>query len=292
MKSKISLLFLMMAMAAMILSCSKEKTGPALDNEDALEEIFTEDVMEDVFSEVFNDIFGIAGMGLKSEENSDGHDCRTRTVELPEEGNFPKVVTLEFDGECKDRNGNVRSGKIIITIHGPYKRVGTVREVTFEDYYLNGNKIEGNKTVTTLGRNGDGNLVFKIEIPDSRITRKDSIVIERVVEKTRVWIAGEDTREVRQDNEWLINGVITKVNKNGVLITRILNDIHRAVNCRWPLSGYVEINGDDGRPTAVLDYGDGKCDKWATITIGDDVWRIDLKNRGKRWKVEKEDDDD
>ena len=101
---------------------------------------------------------------------------------------------------------------------------------------------------------------------------------------------GEDTPGTVQDNEWIINGVVTRVNRSGVLITRILNDIHRAVRCRWPLSGTVEITGDDNRPTAVLDYGDGKCDKWATITIEDEVWRIDLKNRGKRWKEENPND--
>jgi len=290
MKHRISILFLFIALTAVMVSCSKDRTAPAFDQDAALEEIFVEDVMDDVFAEIFSELFGISGLGFKSAETSAGHNCRTRTVEMPEEGNFPRIVTLEFNGKCKDWAGNVRSGKIIITVYGPYKTEGSVREVTFEDYFINGNQVEGTKTVTTVGRNLDGNLVVSISFPDAKITRKDDIVIERSVEKTREWIAGEDTPEVRQDNEFLINGVVTRLNKDDVLITRVLTDIHRAVNCRWPLSGTVEITGDDDRPAAVLDYGEGKCDKWATITIGDEVWRIDLKNRGKKWKVEKEND--
>lgn len=288
MKQKFSFFFLFVAMTMVMLSCSKDRTLPVVDDrEAALEEIFAEDVMEDVFSEIFDEIFDDSDYGaFKSAEVSDGHNCRTRTVELPEDGSFPRIVTLEFDGDCKDINGNVRSGKIIITIYGPYKREGSVREITFENYFINGNQVEGLKTLTTNARNDAGNLVFTIDFPNSKITRKDSVVIERTVQKTREWIMGEDTPGTNLDNEWLINGVVTRVNINDVLITRVLNNLHRAVNCRWPLSGTVDISGSDDRPLAVLDYGDGKCDKWATITIEGDVWRIDLSDRGKKWKVE------
>jgi hypothetical protein len=286
MKLKFSILFILVSLVMVTMSCSKEKTSPKADNLDAaLEEIFTADIMEDVMAETFNDIFDESDYGMyKSSEESDGHNCRTRTVEFPTDDPFPKIVTLDFDPDCKDWKGNVRSGKIIITIEGPYKTEGSVRVITFEDYFINGNQVEGIKTIETLARNDDGNHVVLISLPDSKITRSDGIVITRTVNQTREWILGEDTPETNRDNEFLINGVVTRLNKDNVLITRVKNNIHRARNCRWPLSGTVDITGDDDRSPALLDYGQGKCDKWATITIDGEVWRIDLKNRGKEWK--------
>ncbi|MCK7538796.1 MAG: hypothetical protein MZV63_51555 [Marinilabiliales bacterium] len=44
-------------------------------------------------------------------------------------------------------NDVVRSGKIIITLSAPRREVGSVRTLTFQNYYVNGAKVEGTKTV-------------------------------------------------------------------------------------------------------------------------------------------------
>ncbi len=151
-------------------------------------------------------------------------------------------------------------------------------------------RIEGENTITNTGR-VDGFLVFSIELDKAKITRTDGVVITRNASKTRIWVKGEETPE-RRDDVFVISGTVKKVNRDGVQITKTITDLVRARNCRWPLSGTVEITTDNDRPDALLDYGDGKCDHWASVTIGDGdesgTRIIDLRNKGKKWK--KQDD--
>jgi hypothetical protein len=162
--------------------------------------------------------------------------------------------------------------------------------MTFVDFTVNGNEIEGEKVLTNMGRE-DGFLVFGIELKNSRITREDGTVIERSANKTRTWIEGEDTRK-GWDDVFSISGTVNKINKDGVALTKTITDLIRARNCRFPLSGLVEITTDDGEPVAVIDYGEGECDRFATVTIGEgedaETWIVNLHKRGKRWK--KQDD--
>jgi len=253
----------------------------------AVEEVFAEDIMEDILAESYDILFDAFEFGiLKSDGEYDGPQCRLRTVERPEDEKWPKVVTLDFGDGCEDEDGNIRSGKIIVTITGNLREEGSVRTLTFEDYYVNGNKVEGEKTMTNTGRE-DGFIVFSIELAKSKIIRKDSVVIERDALKTRTWIVGEETPEGR-DDVFLINGTVNRTNKDGLLITKTINNLMRARNCRFPLSGTVEISTEEYQPLAVIDYGDGECDKFATVTIGEgdetESWIINLRKKGIKWE--------
>ena len=295
MKNRVFLLAFIAALAMVFNACNLSEKPVALpgDIDLAVEEVFAEDVMEDVFSETFDIVFDWSDYGImKSDEDNDWPDCRVRTVERPEDKPWPRVVTLDFGDGCEDKRGNVRKGKIVITIDAPYREEGSTRVVEFVDYYINDNKIEGIKTITNLGRE-DGILVFGIEMEKAKIITEDGVTISWDASKTRAFIEGEET-PARWDNVYLINGTATKVNKDGVTVTRTITDLVRARNCRFPLSGIVEISRDDDRPMAVIDYGEGECDKFASITLGEgedaETWIVDLSKRGKKWKKENEDE--
>jgi hypothetical protein len=295
MKRKISIFTFISMLVFSFTSCNlKEKTAPLPDNVDlAVEEVFASDLMEDVFAETFDIIFDLSEYGFfKSEDDNDWPDCRVKTIERPDGERWPKVVTLDFGDGCEDKKENVRKGKIIITLRGRFKEEGSTRSVTFDDYYVNDNRIEGTKLITNTGRE-EGFLVFSIELEKAKILTEDGIEIKRNASKTRVWIEGEET-PTKWDNVFLINGTAEKINKDGVQINKTITDLLRAKDCRWPVSGTVEITTDGDRPLAVLDYGDGECDEWASVTIGEgdaaETWIVDLKKRGKKWK--KQDDDD
>jgi hypothetical protein len=288
MKKNISPLALLILLIPAFTACNlSEKQAPDMNNLDlAVEEVFAEDIMEDVLMESYDILFDVSDYGiLKSEDTLEIPDCPVRTVERPEDGKWPKTVTLDFGEGCEDKMGNIRKGKIIITVNGLLREEGSSRTMTFEDYYVNDNKIEGVKTITNAGRE-DGFIVFNVELSDGRIIRADGIVIERSALKTRTWIEGEDTRMAR-DDVFVINGTVNKVNKDGVNIVKTITDLVRARDCRWPLSGTVEITTDDDRPVAVIDYGEGECDRFATVTIGEgddaETWIVDLRKRGIKW---------
>ena len=305
MKNLISYLGLSAMMAIVLSGCSKQQPFTLEDSLDlAVEEIFADDLYEDVFSESIDILFDPSDYFMfKSDDgdddNNQGHDCRNKTVEHPEDTKYPKVVTIDFGDGCEDKFGHIRSGKIIITIDGNYREEGSSRIITFDNYFMNGNQIMGARTITNSGYNGDGHLFFTISLPDGKIIRADGLEIERIVDKTREWVEGEDTR-TRRDDVFVINGTVTKT-KEAVQITKTITGVRRSMSCRWPVSGTVEVSTSDDRPDAIIDFGEGKCDKWATITIEGETWRIDLKKRGKKWKkvhdkdddgVEKEDDKD
>ncbi|MCK5465194.1 MAG: hypothetical protein KAI95_19340 [Bacteroidales bacterium] len=295
MKNLISYLGLSALMAIVLTGCSKQHPITLEDSlELVVEEIFADDLYEDVFSESFDILFDPSDYytfksGIGDDED-EGHYCRTKTVEHPENTKYPKVVTIDFGDGCEDRHGHIRSGKMIITINGKYREEGSSRVITFDNYFVNGNQLMGTRTITNSGYNGDGHLVFTISLPDGIIIRADGLEIERIVNKTREWVEGEDTR-TRKDDVFVINGIVIRT-KKGVDITKTITDVRRPKSCRWPVSGQVEVSTSDDRPDAIIDFGEGKCDKWATITIEGETWRIDLKKRGKKWKKEHDKDDD
>ncbi|NJN24578.1 MAG: hypothetical protein HC819_00535, partial [Cyclobacteriaceae bacterium] len=77
-------------------------------------------------------------------------NCMTRTVEKPDDAGFPKVITIEYDGSCTSNFGVVKSGKIIITLTGQPSVAGSQRIVTFDQFMVNGNLIEGTKPLRTM----------------------------------------------------------------------------------------------------------------------------------------------
>jgi hypothetical protein len=275
--------------AISIFSCSKQPPITLNDSLDlAMEEIFADDLYEDVFSESFDILFDPSDyFTLKSDDEDEWPQCRTKTVDRPEDSKWDKIVTIHFGDGCEDRLGHVRSGKMIIKVKGKYRDPGSRRVITFKKYFVNGNQVLGKRTIENAGRNENGHLVFGVSVPEGKIIRKDGVEINRKVEKTREWVKGEDTR-ARKDDVFVINGTVFKV-KGDVEISKTITDLHRMRSCRFPVSGTVEVTTSDDRPDAIIDYGDRNCDKWAAVTIDGETWKVNLKKRGKKW--EKQDDD-
>lgn len=299
MKPKLLNLFILTLGTIFISCCSKQHPITLDDSLDlAVEEIFADDLYEDVFSESFDILFDPADyFTLKSGDEAEWPDCRIKTVDRPEDSKWDKIVTIDFGDGCEDRMGHVRSGKMIIKVKGKYRDPGSIRVITFKKFFVNGNQLMGKRTIKNTGRNEDGNLVFEVTLPEGKIIRKDGVEIDRKVEKTRVWVEGEDSR-TRKDDVFVINGTVFKV-KGDLEIAKTIVDLHRPRSCRFPVSGRVEVTTTDDRPDAIIDYGDGECDKWATVTIDGETWKVNLKKRGKKWEkqendngVEKEDKDD
>ena len=122
MKKSISFPALFAIIFLVFTSCTvnERKAMPLNDLDMAVEEIFADDLYEDVFSESFDILFDPSDYyTFKSsigDDEDEGHYCRTKTVEHPENTKYPKVVTIDFGDGCEDRHGHIRSGKMIITI--------------------------------------------------------------------------------------------------------------------------------------------------------------------------------
>lgn len=266
-------------------SCTKnqdiDQSGLDLADDDAVSDLVFEDIFNTVdVAEIILDDYQ-KGEASKSAAVTD--TCPVVTIDHPSDAVWPKTITVDFGEECTDQNENTRSGKILIVVTDRRLKAGSKRTVTFDNYYFNGIKVEGNKEVENLGYNENQNMVFSIKLTGGKLTLPDSRVIERSFEHQREWLAGLLTRNI-WDDECLITGTANGVTINGVVHTNtITTALHWKRVCRFFVSGVIEIKRE-GLENVVINYGTGECDALATVTTGDISREITLRNRHRLWR--------
>jgi hypothetical protein len=280
MKTK-SLILIMTLMGFIVTSCQKTKPLEESSIEAADDAVLSEAVFDDAFA-TLEIATAIAEDLKKSATVID--TCPVITVTFPEQDLWPRNIVIDYGTECMGLNDIVRSGKIIITLSAPRREVGSVRTITFEDYYVNGAKVEGTKTVTNLGPNNDGNVVFSDVLAGGKITFPDDKTITRDVDREREYIAGYATW-TPWDDECLITGIATGKNLNDVAYTHtIINALEWQAACRFIVSGTIRFDIEGVEPFD-LDYGEGECDAYATLKRGDDTRQIILRYRHPKYLI-------
>ena len=285
MKTKIFLIVLALAILSFT-SCTKkailEKPGIDLADDDAVSEA----LFEDIFNSVDNAEAILDGF-LKGETKSmeESGTCPVVTTDRPPDAKWPKTVTIDFGTGCTGFYDNTRSGKIIMVVTAPRLTPGSVKTVTLDNYFINGIKVEGTKEIENMGKNDNQNLVFSITLEGGKLTLPDGKTIERSFDRQREWIAGQDTRNI-WDDEFLVTGTTTGVNIKGLEYTStIIAALHSERACRFIVSGVVKIERKGMEPME-LNYGEGECDAVAVVTQGDDSKEILLKHRHRLWKAD------
>ena len=189
----------------------------------------------------------------------------------------PRILTVDFGTEnCLGNDGRYRRGKVVVTYNGAYREPGHVHTFTTENYFVNDNQVLGTREVENTGYNSDGNLVFTIEI-DGQIIKENGGVINRVSSRVREWIEGEETG-TRFDDVYLITGTHSGQASNGRgFEAETITPLRKEIGCRWIVSGSIQIDRNN-RPDGVLDFGNGTCDRNATVTINGNTHNIQLRN--------------
>ena len=269
-----------------MMACEKNKSIETLDVVTAEDDAIMDMAFDDVFSEVdavmnTMDMIGYEIPALKSGLEV-FETCKIITVDQPEGSFWPRLITIDY-GEGCTVGKRTRKGKIIITVSGPMWQEGSMRTVTFEGFFVNDHKVEGVRTVTNEGRHTEGDyagkIFFSVILEGGKVTTPDSTVITKEVNRTRTFVEGEESKWDTRDDIWYIEGIATGVNRNGVAFTReITSPLWKEIGCRFITRGTVLISAE-GRPDAILDYGEGDCDPIATVTVGEETRTINLK----RW---------
>jgi len=259
-----------------VTSCEKSDNN-SLESTTAEDDAYTSLIFDDIYAEVEDamaymedEIYG----GMK--KSAEVVTCKTITVEQPNDSTFwPRTVTVDFGEGCTGLNGVVRSGKIITVVNGRYPQEGYTRTTTLDDFYVNGFKVEGVKTVVNEGANENENIFFTVSLSGGKITSPEGVERTKQYERVREWVAGSETPRVRIDDEYLITGSASGQNRKGEAYSNtIIEPLQAALSCRWIKSGTVQIV--KGETEALLDYGEGECDRFATVTIGDESKVITL----------------
>ncbi len=212
--------------------------------------------------------------GLKSATIS---DCLTVTVHENEDGEFwPRNWTFDYGTEnCESVFGNEKRGMIHVSLSDWWKNEGSFREITFEDFYINDNKMEGVKTILNIGLNENGNLSFTKKVTDAKLTYADGTSMTWACEKLSEQVEGAETI-LFADNVWSVTGTGSGVDLDGNNYTmQITSALIYKNGCFYPVSGIVEIS-TEGQELKVINYGDGECDNIITVTVGDVTETVEL----------------
>jgi hypothetical protein len=226
------------------------------------------------------DEFDVPGIGLNSEEaisqDSAGTRCVRMTISPRDPLAFPKTVTVDYGTGCKGRDGKTRKGKMITTYSAPMVRPGATAVTRFENYYVDGVKIEG---VHQTKNNSTSNvLIFTRTVENGKMTFPNGGTSVWNAIHTNKQVAGLGTPGFPLDDAFEITGGARGVNeRNGRRVEwsrKIETALHKSFRCRWFDKGVVSITCNGNK--ATLDYGNGICDNKATLTINGNTKEITL----------------
>lgn len=201
-------------------------------------------------------------------------NCPTSSLSATD-GGFPATITVDFGEACTGADGRVRSGKLIATFSGAYRDKGTIYEVSFDGYSINGYALGGTKRIENLGEDAEGRLQFSVAISDG-ILKKEETELTYSSQRTRTWVEGQDTPWPNiLDDAYLIEGMAQGVDRDGQAYTVTVTEplLYKA-DCAWLVSGILTVSPDN-RPLRTIDYGDGSCDNKVTFTVND--YSVDIE---------------
>lgn len=288
--------FLVLCTLAVLLSCQKEESNsltPAEEENAAVATAVAETEAEVVFNDVFDNVLGvnaelgIPGAGvfgrLQNPSNVDSNRCFTVTITPLQLGVFPKTVTINFGSGCSN-SGRKRTGKIITVYTGRLIFPGSSAITTFENYTIDGVKIEGKHTVTNISPLGTLQKHFEVVVEDGKLTKTDGNFL--------IWNSKRQIRQVEgfltethKDDVFAISGSARgRIRTNNLLFlwnAVIQEPLIKRFTCNWISKGKIrtlrETLPASSPWEALLDYGQGECDNKATITVNGTSRQISLR---------------
>lgn len=271
-----------------MVACNKEKISDTIPTDEV--EIMRLSSEDDAGADnVFNEIhdlemgmivpIGLPDIGLSevavTELDSVGR-CAKVTVTPRDPNVFPKTVVFDFGEGCRALDGKLRKGKVIVRYSAPMRKPGAVALTTFENFSIDGNKIEGNHS--TKNNSTSTTLIFTRRVENGKITFAGGGVVIWDATHTNTQKEGLGTPGFPLDDVFEITGGAKGISeRNGKRVEwsrRIAEPLVKSFTCRWISKGVVHITRNDKR--AVLNFGDGTCDNKAVLLINGERKEITL----------------
>lgn len=186
--------------------------------------------------------------------------CTKITVE-PNDGSFPKTVTIDYGDGCLCRDGKFRKGAVVLHFTGPIRRPGSELTISFRDFYVNRVHVEGKITISNLTENGA--LKYSVQVTDGKVTWPSGRGFSFVGLKVVTQIEGMDTRIIR-DDVFSIEGRSKTTYANGIVVTKNTETpLIKPVKCPFVVQGKLKIKIN--RREFFIDFGTGDCDNKALL---------------------------
>lgn len=204
----------------------------------------------------------IGSRSMQVLETANTLSCANVTVSS---GPFPKTIVIDFGNGCTSIDGVTRRGKINIVLSDSVMHPGATAVMTFDNYGTVSLKVEGKITWTnTSTPNG---ISWKREIEDGKVTEPIGgyyWLHEGIKFVTQT--AGANTPFNLLDDVYSVTGEHTITNPAGKSRTASVTEaLVKPTTCHNVTKGKIKIQGL--LHYAIVDYGDGTCDRIATISI-------------------------
>ena len=291
----------------LFVACKKETSSslsPAEEQQAATVSTESETENEVVFNDVFDNVMGVntevgvGGTGIFGRvANGSSIDARSSNIDslpactrvtitrLSPPNLFPVKIVIDFGSGCKGNDGRTRYGKIIITYTGRLLVPGSSATTSFDGFKLDSLSVEGthkitNTTNTTAGSN---QRQFTVDVTDAKITPPSGNYSRWNSHRVTTQVEGNGSL-IPQDDVFTVTGSAKGQVKRGNIIygwtSEITTPLIKKFSCRWISQGVIKIRRETlastSQWTAVLDYGQGSCDFYATLTINGTVYQIQL----------------
>ena len=264
---KTIILGLSMALTLLV-SCNNDEATPDFSAEDtesagtdAVEDTYYEDA-DDMMTDALEEDDAALSGGKVSIEEDERFTCASRErIGTKEAGS----LRIDFGTGCTDPRGNTRKGVIVVEHTGRWNEPGSILNISYENYSINGLSIEGNRKVTVLSV-VDSTTTYDVVLTGGKITWPDGRVATREVNHRR-----ERERHLNHLlDRLIIYGTAQGTFRNGrgysieILERLIYSRACSALGVIIPVSGVKFIKHGDRELT--VDYGDGTCDNIVTLT--------------------------
>ena len=257
-----TILFLMIFGIILVSSCDSNDEAPvpnlAVVNEDAEVNVAFEDLDNLTLS-----VLSTSGLSARTNVNISGSKiCEGAIITLDESA---KKIKVDFGDGCTSTNGVMRKGIVNLAYTGNLLITGAKITTTFEDYEVNGHMIEGTRTLTNKGASlENGTITLEVTIENGKVTWPDNTFVTLVSDQERIIKLG-----TQGEYEASITGTASGTSREGLnYTTSVTGALVYAKSCiesgvKIPNSGILAFQYSGIEVT--VDYGDGACDKMATI---------------------------
>jgi hypothetical protein len=288
---KIKKLALLTLSLGVFTSCSEDGVSGFSENlstttvMETINSIAFEEDIDDLVSESFD--LRSNGMSARSADAGSDKDQKRfkgnkygdcATVVQDEENNTKTITFLEG---CEGKLGQTRSGTMIVSYSETQGEAGSYRQVTYDDFYFNGVKIEGTRRTEIISIDENGSKNMQTTVTDGKMIYEDGTFKTKSSDMTRYTHVENDKKQYST-----LTGSKSGVSSEGINfsmhVTTPIKFVYDCFGEGQRKKGKVPVEGikvtDDGEQIITTDFGDGTCDTLVEISKDGDVETVDLKD--------------
>jgi len=262
-------------------SCKKEAPASILNSseQETTFELSADQAIADNLTEDANGIFmeaaaknNLLGNGVNGQTIVTTNLLSNAIVTISQTAGFPKTISIDFGSSgSTTANGITHKGKINVVLSDSVRKTGSTSIISFTNYFINNYKKEG--TITCTNTSTSSTKAWQRKVSDGKITAPDGRYWLQNGTRDVVQIDGTLTPCNLMDDVYLLTGNQSITNANGKTRNSFITEaLQKHSDCDNIGSGKLKVEG--ANHYAIINFGNGDCDKIATISIDGNEPRI------------------